>query len=102
MSTSKESSPMPEIRRFSHASFSVRDLAVSATWYCDVLGFNIIEDITGETWNEKVLVHPCGMLLTLFQHNTNGGEIFDPVRTGMDHLALLAPDRADLTPGTSG
>jgi glyoxylase I family protein len=87
---------MPEIRRFSHASFSVRDLTVSTAWYCDVLGFAVLEEIAGLTWKEKVLVHPCGVVLSLQQHLTNAGETFDPVRTGMDHLALLVPSPAEL------
>ncbi|HVF13692.1 MAG TPA: VOC family protein, partial [Acidimicrobiales bacterium] len=50
----------------------------------------------GASWIEKVLVHPCGVVLTLQQHHTNAGETFDPVRTGMDHLALLVPSREEL------
>jgi glyoxylase I family protein len=87
---------MPEIARFSHMALSVRDLAASTQWYCDVLGFGVLEDITGPSWIEKVLVHPSGPVLSLHQHASNGGEVFDPTRTGMDHFALLVPSRAEL------
>lgn len=87
---------MPDVSRFSHVSLSVRDVAVSAQWYIDVLGFSFLEDVTGESWIEKVVVHPCGAVLTLQQHHTNSGEEFDPTRTGMDHFALLVTSRAEL------
>ena len=87
---------MPDISKFSHVSLSVRDVGVSAQWYIDVLGFTLLEDVTGESWIEKVVVHPCGAVLTLQQHHTNAGEEFDPTRTGMDHFAMLVPSRAEL------
>ena len=92
---------MTEISRFSHISLSVRDLDKSSAWYCEVLGFTVLEDITGESWIEKVLVHQCGAVLTLQQHHSNAGDEFDPTRTGMDHFALLVPSRHALDEWTS-
>lgn len=86
----------PALDRFSHASLSVRDLEVSTRWYCDILGFVVLEPITAATWIENVLVHPSGAVLSLQQHAANEGERFDPLRTGMDHLALRVADRSDL------
>lgn len=92
----EEGDAMPTMTRFSHVSLSVRDVAVSAAWYCDVLGFEFLEELTGESWYEKVVVHPCGAVLTLQQHFANGSETFDPVRTGMDHFAFLVSSEEEL------
>ncbi|HVE94949.1 MAG TPA: VOC family protein [Acidimicrobiales bacterium] len=86
----------PALMSFSHASLSVRDLAASTAWYCDILGFVLLEPITAATWIENVLVHPSGAVLSLQQHATNQGEPFDPTRTGMDHLAFRVAGRSDL------
>jgi glyoxylase I family protein len=82
---------MPEIQRFSHASFSLRDLTVSTSWYCDVLRFAVLKEMAGPHCKETVLVHPGGVVLSLQQHVANRGESLDPVRTGIDHLAVLVP-----------
>ena len=69
----------------------------SRAWYGDVLGFEMIEEVHDERYDEWVLLHPRnGVVLCMQQHRSNGGEEFDPARTGGDHVALRVASRADL------
>ena len=36
------------------------------------------------------------LILDLFEHSGRGGGQFDPIRTGLDHLALVAQSSEDL------
>lgn len=87
---------MPTLAGFSHVSLSVRDRECSAEWYGTVFGFQILERLSEERFDEIITVHPTGMVLCLQQHHQNAGEPADPVRTGADHIAFRVADRAEL------
>ena len=88
---------MPEFSKVSHISFSVRDIGASAKWYGKVLGFEPMEEVSGDGWHGIVLLHPTNAAVIEFQqHDANGGEKFDPRRTGLDHLALRVDTREEL------
>ena len=88
---------MPEFAGLSHVSLSVRDREASRAWYGDVLGFEVIDEVHDERYDEWVLVHPRNcVILCMQQHRSNEGEEFDPARTGGDHVALRVGSRADL------
>ena len=82
---------------FSHVSLSVRDRDRSAGWYADVFGFSVFERLEEEAYVEAVMIHPpTGTILCLQQHRANGGEPFDPRRTGADHFAFRVGSRTEL------
>ncbi len=88
---------MPKFSNVSHVSFSVRDIGASAKWYGKVLDFEPMEEVSGEGWRGIVLLHPTNAaMIELQQHDANGGEKFDPLRTGLDHLALRVDTRGEL------
>ncbi len=88
---------MPEFAGVSHVALSVRDRDASRAWYGKVLGFQVIDDVHEEAYDEWVLVNPRnGVILCMQQHRANRGEGFDPTRTGGDHVALKVDSRADL------
>ena len=90
----------PRQSGFSHLGLSVTDLDTTISWYCDVLGAVVTRGpfpgdrapFSGQTAN--LLVGP--LILDLYHHAANGGERFEPTRTGLDHFALRADSYADL------
>jgi glyoxylase I family protein len=88
---------MPVLQGFSHVSLSVRDLEVSCRFYLDVLGFEVFERLSEDAYQEAILIHPpTGSVLCLQNHVANGGELFEPRRTGLDHVAFRVAERGDL------
>ncbi len=88
---------MPEFAGWSHVSLSVRDRDASRAWYEEVLGFRMIEESNEEAYDEWILLHPqTNVVLCLQQHTSNGGEEFDPTRTGGDHVGFKVEHRTDL------
>jgi glyoxylase I family protein len=86
--------------RLHHAALTVTDLDASIAWYTDVFGFVELtreEHHGGSGGRAVVLGYPdWSMAIVLNQHPTNAGEIFDPTRTGLDHIGFVLPDRAHL------
>jgi glyoxylase I family protein len=88
---------MPTFSKVSHISFSARDAEASARWYQDVLGFQPLDQAKGDGWRAILLLHPDTRTIVEFQqHDANGGEEFDPRRTGFDHLGFKVDSRAEL------
>ena len=88
---------MPEFAGVSHVALSVRDRDASRAWYEDVLGFQVIDDVHEDAYDEWILIHPQNhVILCMQQHRSNAGEEFDPSRTGGDHVALRVESREDL------
>ncbi|HSA50375.1 MAG TPA: VOC family protein [Yinghuangia sp.] len=87
---------MPGFTGISHVSLSVSDVAASARWYTEVLGFTERMSLEGETFTQRICMHDSGLILGLQQHHGNDGTAFDPARAGLDHLSLAVPDRAGL------
>lgn len=82
---------------FSHVSLSVRDLDASAAWYEGVLGF--VELFREEHDVQRARVYRFGnggLALGLTQHRAGDDAGFDPARTGLDHLAFLVEDSAEM------
>lgn len=90
---------MPAITGIAHVELSVRDLESSAAWYIKLLGmrrvFDNRDDERGLTACALLEPH-SGLVLALMQHDANAGAIFDPSRSGLDHLAFAVADRAEL------
>ena len=82
-----------------HFGLTVRDAAISAAWYEDVLGFHregVFEAPDGS--RRKVFLRHEGLQvrLGLTQHRDGPGERFDERRVGLDHLAFAVATRAGL------
>jgi glyoxylase I family protein len=88
---------MPKFSKVSHISFSARDAENSAHWWSRVVGLTEIDRATGDGWHAILLVHRAsGTVIEFQQHDGNQGEVFDPRRTGFDHMGLKVDDRAEL------
>jgi glyoxylase I family protein len=88
---------MPEIMGFSHVDLTVSDCERTAHWWQDVVGFTLVNEVRGETFECKSLVHPAGIALTVMTHDaTAGSGAFDERRIGLDHLAFRVADRDEM------
>ncbi len=88
---------MPTLEGIHHLGFSVTDRDRSTAWYRDVLGFEVIRTLDGETMRRVLMRHPGGgIVLGLAEHAANPGNPFNELTSGLDHLAFQVPDRAEL------
>jgi glyoxylase I family protein len=76
-----------------HVLLTVRDLERSTGFYTEVLGLRKVKEIPddGRAGAKVLCALPDGRLLGLVQHRANGGDAFDELRAGLDHLALTVP-----------
>ncbi|RZT83262.1 catechol 2,3-dioxygenase-like lactoylglutathione lyase family enzyme [Pseudonocardia sediminis] len=84
-----------------HVAIVVRDMAASIAWYERVLGF----ERSGEAKEgppeaghpRQLLKHPdSGFVLGIHEPHRRSDDLFDPSRTGLDHVAVHVSERADL------
>lgn len=88
---------MPGFSDVSHISLSVSDAEKTASWWKEVFGLRELVRLEHEEgWHGILLELTEVISLEFQQHDTNGGEPFDPVRTGFDHLGLAVDSRDDL------
>jgi len=82
---------------FHHVSLTVTDCEASATWYGDVLGFEVVFREQDETRRACVMRFPgAGYGVGLVEHVPSPDERFDHRHVGLDHLAFTVADRTEL------
>jgi catechol 2,3-dioxygenase-like lactoylglutathione lyase family enzyme len=90
----------PQIAGVHHMGLSVRDLDRSIRFYCDVLGAALFRepyDGNSPSFSGRMAIVSLGALgLDLIEHASNGGEQFQPGRTGLDHLSFPTESLDDL------
>ena len=103
MTTVTESSPCiraaPAVTGVHHLGLTVRDIAASEAWYTQVLGLvRVFAEPHGTGGGYAVVMtRPgTGLFVGLDYHPGADREMFSPLRTGLDHLALQLPSRDDL------
>ena len=80
-----------------HIAITVTDLDASVRWYEEVFGVRFQIDIPHEGGVGKLLADDARQLLiVLHRHDANGGGRFTETATGLDHIGLRVPKRADL------
>lgn len=79
---------------------SVSDLDRSIRFYCDVLGAAVIRepyDGDNSDFSGRIAIVSLGALgLDLIEHAANGGDSFQPARTGLDHLSFPTASTQEL------
>lgn len=84
---------MAHIMGYHHLSLSVTDLERSTRWYRDVLGLEVIAEITGKGFRRNRLRAPDSpTILTLTMHEAEDHVPFDERHPGMDHVAFALRD----------
>ncbi len=103
MTAVTESSPsakaVPAVTGISHLGLTVRDVAASEAWYSRVLGLvrAFAEPHPAGGGYAVVMTRPgTGLFVGLDHHPGADREMFSPLRTGLDHLALQVASRDDL------
>jgi len=80
-----------------HIALTVTDLEASIPWYERVFGIAYRMEVPHTGGTGKLLGDAAWrFVIALHRHDANGGETFAETRTGLDHIGLAVPDRADL------
>lgn len=92
---------MSTFSEVAHLALVVRDLKRSIAWYERVLDFvpqGAVRPGPPEVGHPRQLMRHAasGLVLGLHEPNVRSGDLFDPSRTGLDHVALAVADRAAL------
>jgi len=94
---------VPTFPALTHVALTVRDLAVSAPWYQELIGTDpLIEEDTDAGYRHVVWALPDNTLLGIHQHTQSApAEPFSEFRVGLDHVAFACGSRAELEEGVT-
>jgi len=99
---SSVTAPRPPVRGFHHVSLTVTDLATSVEWYQRLLELQRLSSPFSDYGSEEndyaiVLIDAdAGISIGMHHHDAIDGRPFDERQTRLDHIAMAAPDCADL------
>lgn len=103
MTTATESSPstrtVPAVTGLHHLGLTVRDIVASEGWYGRVLGLVrafVEPHRTGDGYAVVMTRPGTALFVGLDHHRDADRELFSPLRTGLDHLALQLASREAL------
>jgi len=103
MTTTAEISPstltVPSLTGVQHFGLTVRDVVASEAWYTSVLGLvrAFVEPHSAGDGYAVVMTRPgTGLFLGLDHHPDADLEMFNPLRTGLDHVAFGVASRKDM------
>ncbi len=89
--------PNPTRPQLHHIALTVTDLDASIAWYEQVFAIKFQLEVPHQGGTGKVLADDASQLtIELHRHDANRGETFAETRTGLDHVGLMLPTRADL------
>lgn len=86
---------MPELKGISHVELTVSDS--ERIWWQDVMGFTVVRQFRGDSFEGRVMVHPSGVGVCVVTHDgTQKTGAFDEQRVGLDHLSFRVADGDEL------
>ena len=85
---------MPELV-LHHVALSVRDIDRSADWYARLFDLSLVAEFD-EPAPMKIFMTPAGQAIDLRQDPAPEPGDFSERRIGLDHLAFICADRAEL------
>lgn len=89
--------PSPTRPSIHHIALTVTDLDRSLAWYEKVFDMTYLLEVPHQGGTGKVLVdEDRRLMIVLHHHDANRSERFAETRTGLDHVGLVVPTRADL------
>lgn len=89
---------MSDFPPLTHIALTVRDLAVSVSWYGALFGAEpVLDEDTDGDFHHTVYLLGNGTLFGLHQHERAApAELFSEFRVGLDHVAFGCADRGEL------
>ena len=84
---------MPEMK-LQHVALSVSDIGKSGPWYQELFGFAKVAEFPDPPM--EIYMTPGGQALDLRQDPAVAGGRFDVRNVGLDHLAFVCDDQAEL------
>lgn len=92
---------MSSFVRVLHIAIVVRDMTTSVSWYERVLGFErrgaVMPGPPDAGHPRQIMAHPdSGLVLAVHEPVRRSDDLFDPNRTGLDHVALSVDSFARL------
>lgn len=89
---------MPEFPAITHVAVTVTDLERSTRWYRALLGADPVLDEDEEIggFHHTVFATGGGQLFGLHTHPAAAGDVFDELRTGLDHVSFGCADRGEI------
>jgi catechol 2,3-dioxygenase-like lactoylglutathione lyase family enzyme len=88
---------MPTFPAITHVAVTVSDLSVSVPWYTRLIGADpVLDEDTGPFRHVVYLIGNTLFGLHAFPHGLREPGPFHPHRTGLDHVAFGAANRAEL------
>lgn len=89
--------PSPTRLNLHHIALTVTDLDASIPWYERVFGITFKMEVPHPGGTGKILADDdMNLVFALHRHDANAGERFAETHTGLDHVGLAVPSRADL------
>jgi glyoxylase I family protein len=89
--------PRPTRTALHHIALTVTDIDTSIDWYKKVFDIQFLMEEPHQGGTGMVLADEAmQLMIVLHRHDANGGEMFGETRTGLDHVGLIVPSRADL------
>ena len=83
--------------KLNHLALTVSDVDASVEWYGAVFGITFRMDVPHPGGVGKVMTDDAWELgIVLHHHDANDGAEFRETVTGLDHVGLVVPTRADL------
>ena len=80
-----------------HIALTVTDLDASIAWYEKVFDIKYQMEVPHTGGTGKILADDAWQfMIALHRHDANQSEWFTETRTGLDHVGLVVPTRADL------
>jgi glyoxylase I family protein len=81
----------------SHIELTVSDCDRAALFWQDVMGFVLVHQFRGESFEGRNLIHASGVAVAVMTHErTAEAGAFDETRVGLDHLAFEVANREEL------
>jgi glyoxylase I family protein len=87
---------MPQLKAISHVELTVSDSERAATWWQNVMGFTVVRQLRGDSFEGRVMVPSVAGVCIVTHDGTQKADAFDEQQAGLDHLSFRVADSDQL------